>query len=62
MPEVERLIRRHGKLRMLFDTTGFHGLDAGWAWVDFKFGGEHFADIEQLATLDDKEWRQGRAW
>jgi hypothetical protein len=25
VPEFERLVRQHGKLRLLFDMTGFHG-------------------------------------
>jgi len=29
VPEFERLVREHGKLRVLFDMTGFHGWEAG---------------------------------
>ena len=29
VPEFERLVRQHGKLRVLFDMTGFHGWEAG---------------------------------
>lgn len=61
VPEVERLIRQHGKLRMLFDMTGFHGWDAGAAWEDFKFGIEHFADIERLAMVGEQKWQHGMA-
>lgn len=61
VPDVERLIRQHGKLRMLFDMTGFHGWDAGAAWEDFKFGIEHFADIERLAMVGEKKWQHGMA-
>jgi hypothetical protein len=34
VPEFERLVRQHGKLRVLFDMTGFHGWDAGALWED----------------------------
>ena len=61
VPEVERLIRQHGKLRILFDMTGFHGWNVGAAWEDFKFGIEHFADIERLAMVGDKQWQHGMA-
>ena len=61
VPEVERLIRQHGKLRMLFDMTGFHGWNVGAAWEDFKFGIEHFADIERLAMVGEKQWQHGMA-
>jgi hypothetical protein len=28
VPEFERFVRHHGKLRVLFDMTGFHGWEA----------------------------------
>jgi hypothetical protein len=61
VPEFERLVRQHGKLRLLFDMTGFHGWEASAAWEDFKFGIEHFADIERLAMVGEKKWQQGMA-
>jgi hypothetical protein len=48
VPEFERLVRQHGKLRVLFDMTGFHGWEAGALWEDIKFDIKHFADIERL--------------
>ena len=61
VPEFERLVRQHGKLRVLFDMTGFHGWEASAAWEDFKFGVAHFADIERLAMVGEKKWQQGMA-
>ena len=61
VPEFERLLREHGKLRLLFDMTGFHGWEAGAAWEDLKFGVKHFADIERLAMIGEKKWQQGMA-
>ncbi len=61
VPEFERLVRQHGKLRLLFDMTGFHGWEASAAWEDFKFGIEHFADIERLAMVGEKRWQHGIA-
>ncbi len=43
VPEFERLVRLHGKLRVLFDMTGFHGWTAGAVWEDTKFAMHHFA-------------------
>ena len=57
----ERRLREHGKLRVLFDMTGFHGWDAGAAWEDLKFDVKHFADIERLAMVGDKKWQHGAA-
>ncbi|MEO8196562.1 MAG: STAS/SEC14 domain-containing protein [Thermoanaerobaculia bacterium] len=59
VPEVERLVRQHGKLRLLFDMTGFHGWELGAAWEDLKFGLAHFADIERLAMVGEKRWQEG---
>ncbi len=61
VPEFERLARKHGKLRLLFDMTGFHGWEVSAAWEDFKFGIEHFADIERLAMVGEKQWQHGMA-
>jgi SpoIIAA-like len=61
VPAVEQLIRQHGKLQILFDMTGFHGWNAGAAWEDFKFGVEHFADIERLAMVGEERWQRGMA-
>lgn len=56
-PEFERLIRQHGKIRMLFGMTGFHGWDAGAAWEDLKLDIKHHAHIERIAMVGDKKWQ-----
>jgi hypothetical protein len=61
VPEFERLVKLNGKLRLLFDMAGFKGWDAGAAWEDFKFGVEHFSEIERLAMAGDKLWEKGMA-
>ncbi|MGP1680617.1 MAG: STAS/SEC14 domain-containing protein [Burkholderiales bacterium] len=61
VPEFERFLRQHGKLRLLFDMTGFHGWEAGAAWEDLKFGVKHFADIERLAMVGEEKWQHGMA-
>jgi hypothetical protein len=61
VPEFERLVRKHGKLRVLFDMTAFHGWDGGAFWEDIKFDGRHFADIERLAMVGEKKWQKGIA-
>ena len=58
VPEFERILRLHGKPRVLFDMTGLHGWDAGAMWEDIKFDIKHFADIERLAVLGEKKWQQ----
>jgi hypothetical protein len=61
VPEFERLVGLIGKLRVLFDMTGFHGWDAGALWEDIKFDVKHFSDIERLAMVGDKKWQHGMA-
>ena len=61
VPELERLLQQHGKLRLLFDMVGFHGWDGGALWADIKFDIKHFADIERLAIVGEKKWQHGMA-
>ena len=61
VPEFERLVRQHGKLRLLLDMTDFHGWEVGALWEDVKLDIKHFADIERLAMVGEKKWQQGMA-
>jgi len=61
VPGFERLVQQHGKLRVLFDMTGFHGWEAGALWEDIKFDFKHFGDIERLAMIGETKWEQGMA-
>jgi stage II sporulation SpoAA-like protein len=61
VPEFERLQRQHGKLRMLFDMTQFHGWEPAALWDDIKFDVKHFSDIERIAMVGDKAWEKGMA-
>ena len=57
--EFERLVRQHGRLRVLFDMTGLQGWDVGAALEDIKFEIKHFADIERMAMVGEKKWQHG---
>jgi len=61
LPVVERLIRQHGKIRMLVQMHDFHGWTAGALWQDIKFDLKHFRDIERLALVGEKAWEHGMA-
>jgi len=61
VPEFERFASLHGKLRVLFDLTGFHGWEAGALWDEIQFDIKHHADIERLAVVGDRKWQQGMA-
>jgi hypothetical protein len=59
VPEFERLVKEHGKLRVLFEMAEFHGWEGGALWDDIKFDLKHFADIERLAMVGDQKWEKG---
>ena len=61
VPEFDRLVKQHGKLRLLFDMTGFHGWEPGALWADIKFDVKHFGDIERLAMVGETKWEHGMA-
>ena len=61
LPAVERLIKQHGKLRLLVEMHDFHGWTAGALWEDVKFDVKHFNDIERLAIIGETKWEKGMA-
>ena len=61
VPEFERLVREHGRVRVLFDMTGFHGWTAGALREDTKFAMHHFHDIDRLAVVGETKWQEGMA-
>jgi hypothetical protein len=58
VPKFEQLIKLHGRLRVLFDMTDFHGWEAGALWDEIKVDIKHLSDIERLAMIGDKEWEK----
>jgi hypothetical protein len=61
IPAFERLVKRYGKIRVLFEMSDFHGWEMAALWDDIKFDVKHFSDIERLAMVGDKRWEQGMA-
>ncbi len=61
LPEVERLIRQHGKIRILLQLRDFHGWTAGALWEDIRFDLKHFNHIERLAIVGENKWQHGMA-
>ena len=61
VPELERLMQCHGKIRMLVKLIDFHGWTAGALWVDTKFSIKHFNDLEKLAIVGENKWEKGMA-
>jgi hypothetical protein len=61
VPAVERLVKQHGKIRLLVDMHEFHGWTASALWEDIKFDAKHFKDIERIAMAGEKNWQHGMA-
>lgn len=61
VPETERLIRKSGKIRVLFKMHDFHGWETSALWEDVKFDAKHFKDIDRLAMIGEKAWEHGMA-
>jgi hypothetical protein len=59
VPEFERLLKEHGKIRVLFEMIEFHGWEGAAMWDDIKFDVKHFSDIDRLALVGDKKWEKG---
>jgi len=60
-PEVDRLIKKNGKIRILCQMHDFHGWKLAALWEDIKFDAKHFGDIERLALVGDRKWEAGMA-
>jgi len=60
-PEVNRLIEKHGKVRVLMDMKDFHGWTLGALWQDVKFDMKHYKDIERVAMVGEKSWEKWMA-
>lgn len=58
-PSIERLVKQHGKIRMLLVMHDFHGWTAGGLWEDTKFDAKHFNDIERIAVVGETKWQHG---
>lgn len=61
VPVVERLVKQHGKIRILMVMHDFHGWTASALWEDTKFAAHHFSDIERLAIVGETKWQHGMA-
>lgn len=58
VPKVEQFIQQHDKPRILFEMTDFHGWELGALWEDLKFDAKHFADVDRVAMVGDKQWEK----
>ncbi len=58
VPRTKRMIRDHGKIRVLFDMSGFQGWSLGEMWDDVKFDLSHLEEVERVALVGDNSWER----
>lgn len=57
IPEVEKRLKQHEKLRIYYEfTLDFDGIDPAAAWEDARVGFSHFLSWERIAVVTDVEW------
>ena len=61
VPAVERMVKEHGRIRILVEMRDFHGWTAGALWQDIKFDAKHFKDIDRVAMVGETKWQHGMA-
>lgn len=62
VPEFEKLIEQHGKIRILVELDDFHGWTGPALWEDLKVTFQHFNDVERIAIVGDKAWQEGMSF
>ena len=57
IPEVEKKIKAHKKVKLLYWCgEGFKGFSGGAMWDDARFGLMHLGDFLKIAVVSDIEW------
>lgn len=57
VPAVEAALRKHGKVRVLYELcSDFTGFTPGAVWDDLKLGMGHLAAWERVAVVTDITW------
>ena len=57
IPAVEAALRKHERIRMLYQVPeDFDGFAPGAVWDDVKMGMGHFTAWEKIAVVTDVEW------
>lgn len=57
LPELDRLIARHGPLRFFIHLDDVEGIEPKALWEDAKFDWMHRNDYEKIAMVGDRQWQ-----
>lgn len=55
---VERQLKQHDKVNVLWEMVDFHGWEPAAFWDDVKFDLQHFADVRRFAMVGDAKWEK----
>ena len=58
VPELERLFKQHGRIRLLVIMRDFHGWKLAALWQDIKFDLHHFKNFERIAIVGETKWQE----
>jgi len=61
LPDIEKVIEKHGKVRVFIDLEFFNGWEPMAAWKDMAFGVAHWNDVDKLAIVGDAKWEEWTA-
>ncbi len=61
LPDIEKIIEKHGKVRVCIDMASFDGWEMSAAWKDMIFGIAHWNDLDKLAIVGDAKWEEWSA-
>lgn len=58
IPEVDRIVAEHGRVRVLFETEDFCGAELKAMWLDSKLGVQHGKSFERIAWVGSQRWEE----
>lgn len=61
LPDIEKTIQKHGKIRIYADMVDFNGWEPMAAWKDMAFGVAHWNDLDKIAIVGDAKWEEWAA-
>ena len=58
LPELEKLLDNHGRLRFFIKLENLSGFDMEALWEDIKFDYKHKNQYGRTAIVGDKKWEE----
>lgn len=57
-PELDRMLTKHGKLRLLLDISELEGVEPLVPFRDLGFDMKHYNAFERIAMVGDARWHE----